>query len=141
VGKQPETSRAVAEGRAEDGNLLAVGFERDALRSFAAVALQISAHLHQKLAGGVHTRLQSIGDFAHCVVANPQLIFINERVVDAVNVQAEEFLIVESGLQSLLGDVVPEPQRLKEILIHDISSRADNGVYHVAADHLHKDLF
>ena len=136
VGDQAEPRRAVAEGGAEDRDLLAIGFKDNAVVSLASNALQIGAHLDQELARGIRARLDGIGDLPHGVVADAQLLFVDERIVDAVDTQLQKLAVIHTGFQAFVGDVMPEAEGFKEILVHDVGAGGDDGIRHIRPNHL-----
>ena len=67
-------------------------------------------------------RRQFIGDLPRHVVANPQFVFVDQGVVNPVDLHPAERVVIHARLEPLGGDVMLEPQPLEEILIDDIGA-------------------
>ena len=128
---QAESRRAVAEGGAEDGHVLAVGRVDDGVVGLDAVLVEPGAHGPDELAGGIGRGRQGAGDLGDGHVADPQLVLVDEGVVDAVDAQFAQQVVVHPG-RTL---VVAEAQGLEEILVDDVGAGGDDGVDHVVLDH------
>ena len=126
VQHQAEAGGAVAEGRAEDGHLLLEGRPDDAVRPQAAV-LEVAAHGLDEFPAGVRTRLQGIGDASDGLIARPQLVLVDEGVVDAVDGHVPQPVVV----QGRAAQVVAEAHGLEEVLVDDVGAGGDDGVHHV----------
>ena len=70
------------------------------------------------------------------VVANAQFVFVDQRIVNAVDVQLAQLVVVQPGLESLFGNVMAEAQAFEEILIDNVRPGADDAIDHPTADHL-----
>ncbi|MCU0982920.1 MAG: hypothetical protein MUF25_27475 [Pirellulaceae bacterium] len=66
--------------------------------------------------------------------------FVDQRVVDPVDLQFAQFCVAGAGFEGRVGLIVPEAERFEEILIHQVRPGRHDGVHHVRADHLGKDL-
>ncbi len=104
------------------------------------LALQEGAHRANELARRVRPGFQSIGDPPGGLVADPQVVFVDQRVVNPVDVEVAQPTVVQARAQPVLGDVVAESQGLEEVLVHDVGSGAHDRVDHAASDHLGKNL-
>jgi len=102
VQDQAETGAGVAEGRAEDGHPVLMGQGRQGLLFFGLI-LEIASHLGDELAGGVGPRIAGIGNGFGDRVALLQFIFVDEGVVDAVDVQAAQQDIVAVGCSPVVA--------------------------------------
>ncbi len=89
----------------------------------------------------MRTGRQFIGDLPGRVVADSQLVFIDERIVDAIDLHSAELVVVHARLEAFRGGVMLEAESLEKILIDDIRSRADDGVDHSIADHVDEHFF
>lgn len=144
VGDQTEASGAVGEGRAEDGYVLLIGSEDDGVDAAGgrglAVLDQVFTHGDDELARGVGAGLERVGDDLGGLVADAELVFVDESVVDAVDGQVAEIGIVRSVLVVLGSDVVLETEGFEEVLVDDVGACGDDGVDHVVADQVNEDL-
>jgi hypothetical protein len=77
-------------------------------------------------------RLERVGDGADRVVADAELVLVDEGVVDAVDHQLAQGAVGGGGV----ADVVAEAQRLEEVLVHDVRAGGDDRVDGVRADEL-----
>ncbi len=139
-----EARGAVRKGRHKDRHILLVAGKHDrvvvaALRR-TAVLLQIRTHLADDLARAVRARLHAVDDLVHGFVADAQLFFVDEGVVDPVDHQLAQFVIAGTILVEVRGDIMTEAQRLKEVLIDDVRAGRDDRVHHVVADELDNNL-
>ena len=144
VGDEAEAGRAVGEGGDEDGDILLVGCEDDGVDSAVlgglAFALKVGTHLADELAGAVGAGLEGVGDLVGDFVADAELVFVDEGVVDAVDGEFAEYGVFVAVLVLVVGDVVLEAEGLEEVLIDDVGAGGDDGVDHVVADHVDEDL-
>ena len=69
------------------------------------------------------------------IVANAQLVFVDQRIVNAVDVRFAEHVVIQPGLEPLFGDVMAVAQAFEEILIDNVRPGADDAIDHPAADH------
>ena len=107
------------------------------VRPFASRYAPNSRMISRELYG---SRRQRVDDLLRRVVADAQLLLVDERVVDAVDHQLAQIAVAIAVLVLIARDVVAEAQRLKEVLVHDVRAGRDNRVHHVVADHVDKDL-
>ena len=144
VGDEAEAGGAVGEGGAEDGDVLLVGGEDDGVAAAGlgglAVVGEVGAHLADELAGAVGAGLEGVGDLVGGLVADAELFFVDEGVVDAVDHQLAEVGVACAVLVLVAGDVVVEAEGLEEVLIDDVGAGGDDGVDHVVADEVDEDL-
>ena len=68
----------------------------------------------------VRPRLQLVEDLAGRLVADAQLVFVDERVVDAVDRVVAQLAVVQAALELLVGDVVLEAEGFEEVLVDDV---------------------
>src|SRR5690606_6521419 len=93
-------------------------------------------HLDEELARRVRARRQRVGDLRDGVVAHAQLLLVDVGVVDPVDRQLAELVVVDER-RAL---VVPEAERLEEVLIDDVGAGRHDHVDHVVLHHLHDHL-
>ncbi len=86
------------------------------------------------------TRRQRVGDLAGRVVAGTQLVLVDQRVVDAVDVQVTQDGVVEPGFEPFVGHVVAEAEPFEEILVDDVGAGADDAIDHAVANHVDEHL-
>ena len=145
VGHQSKTSRAVTEGGHKDRHIQLVSGQDDAvdptLRRCLALLLQISAHLPDKLTRTVGPGIQRICNDLAGLVAKAQFLFIDERVVDAIDHQFAQGGVFRSLAVKVVGDPVPVSQRLEEVLVDHVGPGRNHGIDHVVAHQVDKNLF
>ena len=73
------------------------------------------------------------------VVANAQFVFVDQRVVDAIDMQIAQLVVVESILEAILGHPMLKAERLEKILIDDIGAGAHDRIDHVIANQIGED--
>ena len=78
--------------------------------------------------------------FCGGLVADAELVFVDEGVVDAVDDELAELAVVRAVLYCVVGDVVLEAEGFEEILVDDVGAGGDDGIDHVVADHVDEDL-
>src|SRR5258706_9983450 len=139
VGDDAEAARAVSEGGDEDRDIFLVGFQDNAVGRLA-VAGKIRAHLADDLPRAVGARLELIEDLLRRLIADAQLFFVDERVVDAVDHQLAKLAVARAALEFVGGDVVLVAEAFEEILIDDVGAGGDDRIDHVIADHVHEDF-
>ena len=74
------------------------------------------------------------------LVADAQVVFADQRVVDAVDGVLAQLAVEQAALELVGGDVVPEAEGFEEVLVDDVGAGGDDRVDHVVADHVHEDL-
>jgi hypothetical protein len=74
------------------------------------------------------------------LVADPQLVLADQRVVDPVDRVVPELAVVQPALELLVGDPVLEPEGLEEVLVDDVRPGRHDRVDHVVADHVDEHL-
>ena len=136
---EAETGGAIAERRAEDGNVLLVGFEDDAVGRLALL-FEIGAHFADDLARAVRLGFQVIDDLLHRVIAYPKLILVDQGVVNPVDHHFVQHAIVHTGLEVFIRDVVAEAETLEEILIDDVGAGGDDRINHPVPHHVGEDF-
>ena len=102
--------------------------------------VEVGAHLADELAGAVGAGLEGVGDLLGGLVADAELFFVDEGVVDAVDHQLAEVGVAGAVLVLVAGDVVVEAEGLEEVLVDDVGAGGDDGVDHVVADEVDEDL-
>jgi hypothetical protein len=104
-------------------------------------SLEVGAHLADELARAVGARVERVGDLLGGVVADAELFFVDEGVVDAVDHQLAQVGVAGAVLVLVAGDVVLEAEGLEEVLVDDVGAGGDDGVDHVVADEVDEDFF
>jgi hypothetical protein len=144
VGDEAEASGAIGEGGAEDRHVLLVGSEDDGVACASLWSLaffdEISPHLVDELAGAVGAGFERVGDLVDGLVADAQLVLVDEGVVDAIDGKLAELAVERAVLVLVAGEVVVEAEGLEEVLIDDVGAGGDDGVDHVVADEVDQDL-
>jgi hypothetical protein len=74
------------------------------------------------------------------LVADAELFFVDEGVVDTVDHQLAEVSVTCAVLVFVAGDVVVEAEGFEEVLIDDVGTGGDDGVDHVVADEVDEDF-
>ena len=100
---------------------------------------QVLAHLADEFARRVRPRLEAVGDFVDRLVAHAQFVFVDQRVVDSIDMHLAQLVVVESVLEAVLGHPMLEAERLEKILVDDIRAGADDRIDHVIANHVGED--
>ena len=80
---------------------------------FLGILRQILSHLSDEFAGGVRAGFEAVGNLLDCIVADLQLLFVNECVIYAVDVVAAQHIVIDE----LCAVVMLESQGFKEIHI------------------------
>ena len=95
VRHQAKAGRAVAERGNKNRHVVLVSLINDALVGLA-VLLKPRAHFADELTRAVRPWLKPVGNQLCGVVANAQLFFVDERVVDAIDHQLAQLAIERS---------------------------------------------
>lgn len=77
-----------------------------------------------------------IGNGTKRVVTHPQIVLVNECIVNAINVQVAENGIVNK----LRAFIMKEAERLEKVLIDYVRTCGNNGVNHVVFKHVYDNL-
>ena len=75
------------------------------------------------------------------LVAHAQFIFVDQRVIDSIDMHFAQLVVVESVLEAVLGHPMLETQRFEKILVDDVRASADNRIDHVISNHVGEDAF
>ena len=135
VKDQTESCAAVGKGRAENRHFVFIGRLDEGAFLFGMNG-QIAPHFPNELPGRIGPRLQPIGNFTDRAVAGLQGDFIDKGVVDPVDVKLSQDSVIDMGAPL----VMPEPQGLEEIHIHDGRAGCDHGIDHVVLDEVRINL-
>jgi len=129
---QAETGGAVRKRRAENRHVVFVS--RLHQRIFLlGVFGQVFAHFCDEFPGRIRAGFQQVGDFLDGFIAALQIVFADERVIDAVDIQAAQQLVIDKRRTLIM----PEAQRLKKIHIHNRRAGRHNGVHHIVFHQVH----
>jgi len=144
VGDEAEAGGAVGECGTKDGDVLLVGGEDDGVARAglrgSALLDEIGAHFPDKLAGAVRAGLEGVGDLVDGLVADAELVLVDEGVVDAIDGEFAKHGVVRPVLELVVGHVVVEAKGFKEVLIDDVGAGGDDSVDHVVAYEVDKNL-
>ena len=105
-----------------------------------AFCCKIRAHGADEFARAVRARRQRVGDLLRGFVADAELFLVDKGVVDAVDHQLAQDAVLHAGLELIAGNLVSEAERFKEILINNIGAGGDDGIHHVVANQVDKNL-
>ena len=129
-----EAGAAVAEGGDEDRHAALVAGLDEAVFLHAVAVGQPFAELVDEFAAAVGAGFKQVGHIAGGLVAGLQFLFVDESVIDAVDIELAEGGV---GHDILFGaDVVLVAERLKEVHIDDGGAGGDHGVDHLVAHHV-----
>ena len=130
-----EASRAVAEGGAENRHAAFVAGLDKAFFLHAMTIGQPFADLIEELAAAVGTTLQGVSHVAGGLVAGLQFFFIDEGIVDTVDVEFTQLGVGDDIL--FCANVVLVAEGFEEVHVDDAGTRADHSVNHFVSNHLH----
>jgi hypothetical protein len=97
--------------------------------------------LDQQLARAVRSRLKLIEDFLRGLIADAQLILVDEGVVNAIDRVFAQLAVEHAALELIVGDPVAKAQGLEKILVDHVGAGGDDRIDHIVAQHVHEDFF
>src|SRR5204863_7156103 len=110
------------------------------IRLWPTVLVEVAPKFDKQLARAVRSRLKLIEDLLRRLVAEAQLVFIDERVVNPVDCGLAKLAVEHSALELIVCDPMAKAQPLEEILIDHVRAGGNDRIHHVVADHIDKNL-